>query len=78
MNSEACIVPRPDKTASLCKNARPDLSQAKMNPSISFTSAVARSSLQSVGRVGNASRQACCAIRYLYPLLLHQVAVHPS
>ncbi|GAB7328809.1 hypothetical protein MBLNU13_g00697t1 [Cladosporium sp. NU13] len=35
-----------------------------MNPSVTFTHALARSSLQSVGRIGNASRQACCAIRH--------------
>lgn len=35
-----------------------------MNSSITSTHVLARSSLQSVGRIGNASRQACCAIRY--------------
>lgn len=37
-----------------------------MNPSLTFTQVVARSSLQCVARTGNVSKLACCTVRYLH------------
>ena len=48
-----------------------------MNASVTFTNVLARSSLHSVGRLANASRQACCAVRYTHPLSQCLQQQHP-